>query len=114
MKFVVSFSRIHKKKTKSMGEAGMAVGKSIQTRVVGIIRYMLHPYCLSSNGVSVKTSRDVIGNIRAPAQYSRGQAVLGRVNYGRYLGSDRCGTEVLTNNLLLAGAGPASERLLTM
>ena len=42
-----------------MGEVGMAVQKIIQTRVVGIIRYMLHPYCFSSNGISVKSSRDV-------------------------------------------------------
>ena len=28
-----------------MGEVGMAVQKGIQTRVVGIIRYILHPYC---------------------------------------------------------------------
>ena len=42
-----------------MGEVGMAVQKSIQTRVVGITRYMLHPYCFSSNGISVKSSRDV-------------------------------------------------------
>ena len=29
---------------KLIGKVGMAVQKSIQTRVVGIIRYMLHPY----------------------------------------------------------------------
>ena len=47
-------------KIKLMGEVGMAVRKSIQTRVVGIIRYnMLHPYCFSSNGNSMKSSRDV-------------------------------------------------------
>ena len=39
-----------------MGDVGMAV-KSIQTRVVGIIRYMLHPYCY---GISVKSSMYLI------------------------------------------------------
>ena len=34
-----------------MGEVGMAVPKSIQTRVVGKITYMVHPYaCLSHYG----------------------------------------------------------------
>ena len=41
-----------------MVEVGMAVQNSIQTRL-GIIRYILHPYCFSSNGISVKSSRDV-------------------------------------------------------
>ena len=40
---------------KLMVEVGMAVQTSIQTRV----RYMLCPYCFSSNGISVKSSRDV-------------------------------------------------------
>ena len=41
------------------GEVGMAGQKSIETRIVGIIRYMLHPYFFSSNGIiSVKRSRD--------------------------------------------------------
>ena len=34
---------------KLMGELGMAVLKNIQTRVVEILRYTLHPYCFSSN-----------------------------------------------------------------
>ena len=37
----------NKHKIRLMGEVGMAVQKSIQTRVVGIIRYMLHPYRFS-------------------------------------------------------------------
>ena len=32
----------------------------MHTRVVGIIRYMVHPYRFSSNGISVKSSRDVL------------------------------------------------------
>ena len=41
----------------------MAVQEGIQTRVAGIIRYtyMLHPYCFSSNGISVKSSQGVPG-----------------------------------------------------
>ena len=47
-----------------MGEVGMEVQKRAQTRavhvvIIGIIRYILHPYCFSSNGISVKSSRDV-------------------------------------------------------
>ena len=34
-------------------EVGMAVLKSMQTKVVGI-RYMLHPYIFQSNGISMK------------------------------------------------------------
>ena len=49
------FESIKNNYIKLMGEVGMAVQNSIQTRVVGlgIIRYMLHPYCFSSNGISV-------------------------------------------------------------
>ena len=39
--------------------AKVFVQKSIQIRIVGIIRYILQPYCFSSNGISVKSSRDV-------------------------------------------------------
>ena len=44
---------IKKKQQLNKIEIGMALLKRIQTRVVGIIRYMLHPYCFSSNGVLV-------------------------------------------------------------
>ena len=37
----------------------MAVWKGIQTRIVGIIRQVLYPYCFSSNSISVKSSRDI-------------------------------------------------------
>ena len=36
---------------KLKSKVGMAVQK-VQTRVTGIIRYMLHSYCFSSNGIS--------------------------------------------------------------
>ena len=49
----------YKYKNKSKGEVGMAVRKSIQARVVGIIRYILHPYYFSSDGISLKSSEDV-------------------------------------------------------
>ena len=60
MSVVIDLCNKHKKQLiKLMGEVGMAVQKGIQTRVVGIIRYMLHSYCFSNNGISVKSSRDV-------------------------------------------------------
>ena len=36
---------------------------------LGIIRYMLHPYCFSSNGISVKSSRDVTCTLLSLAYY---------------------------------------------
>ena len=44
---------------KLLGEVGTAVQKSIQTRVVGITRYMLHPYRFSLKYHYLKSSRDV-------------------------------------------------------
>ena len=44
-----------------MVEVGMAVQKSIQTMVVAIIRYMLYPYCFSSNGILVKSLLNLLG-----------------------------------------------------
>ena len=46
---------------KLMDEVGMAVHESIQTRVVslGIIKYILHPYCFSLKYYHLKSHRDV-------------------------------------------------------
>ena len=48
------------KQLKLKDEVGMAGQKSMHTRVVGIVRYIVHPYCFSSIGISVKSSRDVV------------------------------------------------------
>ena len=42
-----------------MGEVGMAVQISMQTGVVGIIKYILYPYCFSLKYHYLKSSRDV-------------------------------------------------------
>ena len=43
-----------------MVEVGMAIQKVYRQGFrLGIIKYMLHPYCFSSNGISVKSSRYV-------------------------------------------------------
>ena len=40
----------------SKGEVGIAVRKSIHTRVGGIIKYVLHSYFFSNNGISMKST----------------------------------------------------------
>ena len=48
--------------SKLKGEVGMAGKKRtcMHTMVVRIVRYTVHPYSFSSNGISVKSCRDVL------------------------------------------------------